>query len=342
MSNPTLVSELAQFIDPRARPDLRTLAINHLVGTGTTGESHEIFISENFKVTKALINVFEKLKEDRKNILTIFTNLTASSGVAANYLIKNTELSLMAIDYIKSKESSLATLSSKLLSNLSHHYPEKMYELFNKQWDKFLNDIMDMLLKKDFEECTDFLGYVLINFSQLQQFRKRITNEVLSQFFPLLKQNDKPKRRLMAIDILRNLSFDDDLHGKLLEESDDFLTAILSLIADESYDLDDDEQAKLPLDLQYFEGKRINDKIIEEKIVETLYQLCATKIGRNVLRSKGVYPLLREFDKATNESEAKLKMADQEYTLHALIGVLIRYEEEMEIPNDLHSIRNLE
>uniref|UniRef100_A0AAF5DD52 Protein HGH1 homolog n=1 Tax=Strongyloides stercoralis TaxID=6248 RepID=A0AAF5DD52_STRER len=208
MSNPTLVTELAQFIDPKARSDLRNLAISHLVGTGTTDGNHEIFISENFKVTKALMNVFEKLKEEREKVLTIFTNLTASSGVIANYLINNSTLPEIAIEYIKSKES-LALLSSKLLSNLSRHYPEKIFEKFNTNWDNFLCDIMDMLLKKDLEECTDFLGYILINFSQLESFRKKITTKVLSQLFPLLKQTDKPKRRLMAIDILRNLSFDD-------------------------------------------------------------------------------------------------------------------------------------
>uniref|UniRef100_A0A0N5CGR5 Protein HGH1 homolog n=1 Tax=Strongyloides papillosus TaxID=174720 RepID=A0A0N5CGR5_STREA len=341
MGSPTLVTELAQFIDPKVRPDLRSLAITHLIGTGTTGDSHEIFISENFKITKALVNVFDKVKEERVNIMTIFINLTAASGVVAKHLINNTELPLMAINCIKSREP-LAALSSKLLSNLSHHYPENIYEKFNNHWSDFLTHVLDMLLKKDMEECTDFLGLVLINFSQLQSFRGILTHKALSQLFPLLKQSEQPKRRLMAIDIMRNLSFDDNLHGKLLEESDDFLAAILSLITDECYELDDDEQAKLPLDLQYYEGKRVNDEIIEEKIVETLYQLCATKVGRNTLRSKGVYPLLREFDKATSDSNVKLKMADQENTLHALIGVLIRYEEEMEIPNDLYSIRNLE
>uniref|UniRef100_A0A0N4ZNE0 Protein HGH1 homolog n=1 Tax=Parastrongyloides trichosuri TaxID=131310 RepID=A0A0N4ZNE0_PARTI len=341
MAKPSMVTELAQFITPSIRADVRHTAIAYLVNEAYVNESKEIFIDEDFKITKALVDVFENLRGERVDILTIFTNLTAVSGVISNYLIVHSKLPKILIECVMTSNP-WATASSKLLANLSRQFPDKIYEIFKNEWPNFIDEIMNMLLKTKLEECSDYLGCVLLNFSQLKNFRKEITHETLSLFYPLLRQNDKQGRRRLAMDILRNFTFDDDLHGQLLEESDDFLTAILTLIADENYDLDDEEQSKLPIDLQYYEGKRVTDEILIEKIVETLYQLCATKIGRNILRSKGVYPLLREFDKATSDSKATLMLADQENTLHALIGVLIRYEEEMEIPDDLHSIRNLE
>ncbi|KAF1760264.1 hypothetical protein GCK72_008510 [Caenorhabditis remanei] len=109
--------------------------------------------------------------------------------------------------------------------------------------------------------------------------------------------------------------------------------------------LDDEEMLKLPVRLQYYERHRDKNDIVRQKLIETLFQLCATKHGRETLRSKGVYPAMRELDKATEEAvskkEHKLLSSQQEHTLHALIGILIRYESEMDVDPNLPSIRDL-
>lgn len=70
--------------------------------------------------------------------------------------------------------------------------------------------------------------------------------------------------------------------------------------------------------------------------------MCATRLGREVLRKKGVYALLREFDRATQK-----RGEEQMEVLGALIGVLIRREEEMGLEqleqhdDPLTSIRHL-
>ena len=80
--------------------------------------------------------------------------------------------------------------------------------------------------------------------------------------------------------------------------------------------------------------------------------MCATKVGREKLRQKGIYPVLRELDKATSSTSpsaltngnADTQEDESEFrnTLHALIGVLIRYEEEMHLPEETFSLRHLE
>lgn len=57
---------------------------------------------------------------------------------------------------------------------------------------------------------------------------------------------------------------------------------------------------------------------------------------------------MRELDKATEGQEEpahveskKLLSSQQEHTLHALIGILIRYESEMDVDPELGSIRDL-
>ncbi|KHN72941.1 FAM203 family protein, partial [Toxocara canis] len=139
-------------------------------------------------------------------------------------------------------------------------------------------------------------------------------------------------------------------HNVLLDGSDEFLSCVLKPLADANDNLDDEEIEKLPLQLQYYDGQRCADTIIVDKLVEALYQLCATTHGRNVLRAKGVYAILRELDKATTKNDGKdmraggMMLLDSGHSssLHALIGILVRHESEMEIDPGLSSIRHLE
>ncbi|EGT51590.1 hypothetical protein CAEBREN_02920 [Caenorhabditis brenneri] len=136
------------------------------------------------------------------------------------------------------------------------------------------------------------------------------------------------------------------LHGSLLDTSDEYLSAILAPLMDVNDNLDEEETSKLPVRLQYYEKERDQSEIVRQKLIEALFQLCATKHGRQVLRSKSVYPAMRELDKATaseedSKAQHKLLSSQQEHTLHALIGILIRYESEMDVDPDLPSIREL-
>lgn len=62
-------------------------------------------------------------------------------------------------------------------------------------------------------------------------------------------------------------------HEKLLDPEDEFLSAFVAPLADENDNLDDDETERLPLSLQYYDGKRCSDPIIVKKITEALYQV---------------------------------------------------------------------
>ncbi|PIO75050.1 hypothetical protein TELCIR_02935 [Teladorsagia circumcincta] len=143
------------------------------------------------------------------------------------------------------------------------------------------------------------------------------------------------------------------LHPALLDDSDVYLVALLAPLADCSDDLSDEEIQKLPLRLQYYEGTREPSIPTRQKLVEALYQLCSTRHSREHLRSRGVYAILRELDRATEDVDekpsktgwiggVKLLAAQQEHTLHALIGILIRLEDEMAVHPDVESLRSLE
>lgn len=74
----------------------------------------------------------------------------------------------------------------------------------------------------------------------------------------------------------------------------DVLPAILlPLAGPEEFDLDDQE--KLPPALQFLPGdkKREPDAALRLVLVETLLLLCTTRRGRNIMRDRGVYEVIR-------------------------------------------------
>lgn len=65
-----------------------------------------------------------------------------------------------------------------------------------------------MLNAKDSADFADYLGYVLVNCTELPKIRREVCDHV-KNLLPLISLKNRPKRRLIAVDIVRNLCFDD-------------------------------------------------------------------------------------------------------------------------------------
>ena len=81
----------------------------------------------------------------------------------------------------------------------------------------------------------------------------------------------------------------------LLSPEIDILPHILLPLAGPE-EFDDEDNNKLPLDLQYLPEtkQREPDPDIRIMLLEALEQLCATRKGRQILREKNTYVILRE------------------------------------------------
>lgn len=73
-------------------------------------------------------------------------------------------------------------------------------------------------------------------------------------------------------------------------------------------EFDDEEMDKLPPELQYLgeDKKREPDNDIRKMLLESIHQLCATKSGREFIRSKNAYVILREYHKWEKDREVLL------------------------------------
>ncbi|RKO87495.1 hypothetical protein BDK51DRAFT_40559 [Blyttiomyces helicus] len=120
-------------------------------------------------------------------------------------------------------------------------------------------------------------------------------------------------RRHGAVATLKNCAFDPEGHGVLLEDSELNLLPYLLLPLSGPEDYTDEEMDGMPDELQLLESdkSREPDDKIRLSLVETLVLLTTTRPGRDILRAKKVYSVVKklhlvETDDAIREAIERL------------------------------------
>ncbi|ETN74054.1 hypothetical protein NECAME_13238 [Necator americanus] len=345
-------TELIGFLTPTTRLDVRRAALDYVIAVSGVldGSASRLFLDNDYAMGEAVCKLCENTLSDRSHTLSALTNFSSGSAEVANYILSRSKCAQLAFDACRSR-APFANFGARLLANLSRHFPVKVADLLTAQEEKALDILVELFVTRSEDSFSSLIGYTLVNFSTLSTTRHSLVNGgLLPKICSVISVDEK---KSIAADILRNLAFEDSLHQILLDENDMYLLALLVPLADSEDELNEEETQKLPLRLQYYEGKREDSVEVRQKLVEALYQLCATKHSRELLRRRGVYAILRELDKATGGNEKsqpgligeagmQLLTAQQEHTLHALIGILIRHEEEMAIESNVESLRLLQ
>jgi hypothetical protein len=105
---------------------------------------------------------------------------------------------------------------------------------------------------------------------------------------------------------IKNCSFSVQVHEALLDEKHGILLRLLLPIAgSEGYEEDDVEG--MFDELVFLEPTKTREVDVQLKrmILETIILLTTTRYGRDVMRQRKVYPVLREFDKQETDDTCK-------------------------------------
>jgi hypothetical protein len=158
---------------------------------------------------------------------------------------------------------------------------------------------------------------------------------------PFINHETSVIRRGGITGFLKNICFDSSLHEWLFSTEVDVLPYILLPLAGPE-EFDDETNEKLPLELQFLESTKTRepDADIRAILLESLAQLCATRGGRNYLRDKCTYEILRELHKFEVSAEGDMKSLR---ACENVVDILIRTEDEIghdnlkvvEIPEDM-------
>jgi hypothetical protein len=206
---------------------------------------------------------------------------------------------------------------------------QEMLEIDSEILDRLVTAFTAINFNKK-QQNLHYLAAIFSNLSQTSKFRELIstsTTRLLNRLLPFISHESSMIRRGGIVGLLKNICFDSSLHEWLFSADVDVLPFILLPLAGPE-EFDEETNEKLPIELQFLDAdkKREGDADIRTMLLESLAQLCATRSGRNYLRDKCAYEILRELHKFENteEGDAKALRACED-----VVDILIKTEDEI-------------
>ncbi|KAM9410674.1 protein HGH1 homolog [Pholidichthys leucotaenia] len=341
MLSDSAVAELLSFLTSTTRPDVKSQAVEYILGlSGHRDGSH--FLRSKLDLISA---VFALISDPSiaivKDCYHIFINLSADETLH-QVLVKDVDVLPLLLKNLLDPEYHFSDQICTILSNLSRH--EKTCKTVFKvlQEEVGLAQLVEIFCTEGYNKRAKlhYLGPLLSNLTQLPEARNFIMDKdrcVIQRLLPFTQYQASVVRRGGVIGTLHNCCFDHSHHEWLLSDAVDILPFLLLPVAGPE-ELTEEENEGLPVDLQYLpeDKKREEDPDLRKMLLETLLLLTATKAGRQTLKEKKVYPIMREFHRWEEEVEVTA-------ACEKLVQVLIGDEPEqgmenlmeVEIPEDV-------
>lgn len=232
--------------------------------------------------------------------------------------------------HVDEKTPEIANAVLMLLCNLTREKSNanKVYEMFVDP-TATLGSFIKLFSARDTKHGTsfDYISYLLSNLCQLHEVRIWLMEsgnlEKLLSFF----NHESSLRRAGVIMTIKNCCFELGKHEWLLNEDLDLLPRLLLPLAGPEQ-FDDEDNEKLPIDLQYLsdDKERESDPNLRLALIQALTQLSAKRNCREIIRDRGTYLILRELHKWEPNMELKLACEN-------LVDILIKTEDEIGTDN---------
>lgn len=338
------LQEICQYLNPNIRLDLKAIALEHVLSVTGTTEGRELLLKLPDLLTRLIAMTQDSSTTISKHAALALINITADEpGTSAFLLISETQpkvgkynynLIHVCIRFIMDKESILADPCCMILSNMTRpqHLVDRVVTLIETSgytWDS----LVAAFTLKQYNNTgakLHYLGPVFSNLSQSPSVRRYLMDRdrsVIQRLIPFTEYVDSLVRRGGIVGTLKNCCFDVENHEWLLSSEVDILSHLLLPLAGPE-EFDDEDNDKLPINLQYLSETKQREPDVDIRIMllEALAQLCATRKGREILRAQNTYIILREYHKWEQNKNALL-------TCENVVDILIRTEEEIGLDN---------
>ncbi|XP_062271864.1 protein HGH1 homolog [Scomber scombrus] len=293
-------AELLSFLTPNTRPDVKGHATEYFLGLSGNRDGCRFLRTKPDILTALFALTSDPSIAIVKDCFHIIINLSADETLhqvlvtdvkVLPVLLKN----LMDPDYLFSDQ--ICTI----VSNLTRF--EKTCKTVFKVLEEGVGmaQLVEIFCTEGYNKKAKlhYLGPLLSNLTQLPDARNYMLDKdrcVIQRLLPFTQYQASAVRRGGVIGTLRNCCFDHAHHEWLLGDAVDILPFLLLPLAGPE-ELSEEENEGLPVDLQYLpeDKKREEDPDIRKMLLETLFLLTATKSGRQTLKDRNAYPILREF-----------------------------------------------
>ncbi|ORX78558.1 DUF383/DUF384 domain-containing protein [Basidiobolus meristosporus CBS 931.73] len=321
--------ELTTFLnDPKA--EVRQLAVKHVLSFTTKDSGYlPLFKKHGPQVIGDLKKLCREPTLVAHDALSALINLTSDQEII-EYLNDMGFIKLLVLIIIIPK-SILADLACMLLANISksesvcaklmeatstpvdsltksHRVIDQLAEIFVKGYERKYNTNAEF----------HFLASVFANITTIPPGRNffidksEADNEAPLSKITCFTEDKHVIRRGGVISTIKNCCFATARHMELLDEEQiNVLPSILlPLCGPEEFDLDDMDGMPEEVQLLPESKKREADPHLRRILLEALVLLTTTREGRDILRAKKVYPIVREAHLAEQDSEIQ-EVADR-------------------------------
>lgn len=332
------LAELTQFLTKESRIDLKTVALQHVLGMTAKKEDRNT-LSEVPSIFSNLLHLLDDEQHGvAKDAALALVNISSDPSHAKSLLQSNQMTNLVRVlyDKIHNEDSKIADAATMILSNLTRDIVScSAVQEQLEEHSIHIERIVFIMCQEGYNKHGANLRYlapVLSNLSQLPVVRRKILDKeqcIIQRLLPFTEYSTSQIKKGGVVGTLRNCCFELEHHEWLLSEDVDILPRLLLPLAGPTPEtFSDDEIDKLPLDLQYLDDdKKIEeDPDIRKMLLEALIQLCAKRQGREFLREKNTYIILRELH--TQEKDREVLLAAEN-----IIDILIKTEEEISVEN---------
>ncbi|XP_068172519.1 protein HGH1 homolog [Antennarius striatus] len=341
MLSETDAAELLSFLTSTAHPQVKGQTTEYLLGLSGNRDGICVLRSRPDLLAALFALTRDPSPAVVKDCYFIFINLSADETLH-KVLVEDVNVVPVLFHTLLDPENPFSDQICSILSNLSRHRKTCRTVFQVLQEELGLTGLVEIFCNEGFnpKATLHYLGPLLANLSQLPEARSLLLDTdrcVIQRLLPFTRYQSSHIRRGGVIGTLRNCCFNHAQHEWLLGDSVDILPFLLLPLAGPE-ELTDEENDGLPVDLQYLpdDKKREEDPDIRKMLLETLLLLTATKSGRLMLKSKNVYPIMRELHRW--ERDVHVRAACER-----LIQVLIGDEPEqgmenlmeVEIPSDV-------
>ncbi|XP_019123811.1 protein HGH1 homolog [Larimichthys crocea] len=293
-------AELLSFLSPGTRADVKAQATEYFLGLSGHRDGCR-FLRSKPDILAGLFALTSDISiAIVKDCYYIFINLSADETLH-QVLVGDVKVLPVLLKKLLDPEFMFSDQICTILSNLTRH--EKTCKTVFKviQEEVGLAQVVEIFCTEGYNKNAKlhYLGPLLSNLTQLPEARNYILDKdrcVVQRLLSFTQFQASAVRRGGVIGTLRNCCFDHAHHEWLLSDAVDILPFLLLPLAGPE-ELTEEENDGLPVDLQYLpeDKKREEDPDIRKMLLETLLLLTATKAGRQTLKDKNVYPIMREF-----------------------------------------------
>jgi len=220
-------SEVAPFLSPTARADLRAIAVQYFLGL-TGSETGRRYIVDNGDYLQQLINVIDDEQAAiAKDAFLAIVNLAAESDIACRIMKLTTadkvlDRLLTAALYEGRVEPNIACMA---LSNLSRSESAASliaeYVIKERDPDVGVKRIVDVLCRSDLPG-RDYLAPFLSNLTQVSSVRKILLDHdrvVFQRILPIINYTKSATRRGGIVGTVRNCCFETGMSTFLVKVS---------------------------------------------------------------------------------------------------------------------------